>query len=108
VAIIGGKAAPSFSQLTEVRSRPCGGAPLPVQAKRCVPGPLVAISWVHGRISAAAPRVACVALERIAPERGPSATDADRLLGDRDDRALHADPLSKSAALINMISMISE
>src|ERR1700730_15615672 len=27
------------------------------------------------------PRVACVALDRIAPEEGPSATDTDRLLG---------------------------
>jgi hypothetical protein len=36
-------------------------------------------------------RVACIALKRITPEEGPSATDTDRLLGDRDDRALHGD-----------------
>src|SRR5204863_2677340 len=36
-------------------------------------------------------RVACVALEWIALEEAPSAADTDRLLGDRDDRALHGD-----------------
>src|SRR6266446_2686319 len=91
VAIIGGKAAPSFSQPTEVRSRPCGGTPLPVQAKRGLPGLLhrdLLSPRAHER---GGPRVACVALERIAPEEGPSATDTDRLLGDRDYRALHGD-----------------
>src|SRR6266550_7248769 len=35
------------------------------------------------------PSVACVALEGIALEEGPSATDTDRLLGDCDHCALH-------------------
>src|SRR6516164_6593174 len=35
---VGGKAAPSFSQPMEVRSRLSGSVPLPVQAKCCLPG----------------------------------------------------------------------
>jgi hypothetical protein len=37
------------------------------------------------------PRVAGVALKRIAFKESPSATDTDRLLGDRDHGALHGD-----------------
>ena len=33
----------------------------------------------------------CIALERIALKEGPSATDTDRLLGNRDHCALHGD-----------------
>ena len=91
VAIIGGKAAPSFSQATEVRSRPCGSASLPVQAKCCLPGLLRRELLGPRAHQCCGPRVAGVALKRIAPEEGPSAADADRLLGDRDDHALHGD-----------------
>jgi hypothetical protein len=72
----------------------------PRPARRELLGP-----WAH---QCRGSGVACVALERIALQEGSSATDTDRLLGDRDDRALHGEPLSKSAALINMIAMISE
>jgi hypothetical protein len=91
VAIIGGEAAPSFSQPTEVQSRPSGSAPLPVQAKRGLPGLLHCDLLSPRAHERGGPRVACVALERIAPEEGPSATHTDRLLGDRDYRALHGD-----------------
>ena len=97
-----------FSQPTGVRSLACGTAPARVQAKRDLIGLLhrdLLSPRAHER---GGPRVACVALERIAPEKGPSATEADSLLGDRDDRAMHGDPLSSWAALINMIAMISE
>jgi hypothetical protein len=108
VAIIGRKAAPSFSQPTELWSRPGGSAPLPVQTKRGLPGLLCRQLLGPRAHECRGPRVAGVALERIAPEEGASATDTDRLLGDRDCRALHGDPSPKSAALINMIAMISE
>jgi hypothetical protein len=88
VAIVDGKAALSFSQ-PSVRSRPCASAPLPVQAKCCLPGLLRRDLLGPRAHECRGPRVARVALERIAPEKGPSATDTDRLLGDRDDRALH-------------------
>ena len=84
-----------LSQPTEVRSRPCGSVPLPVQAKRGLSGLLhrdLLSPRAHER---GGPRIACVALERIAPEEGPSATDTDRLLGDRDDRALHGLPTNQ-------------
>jgi hypothetical protein len=84
-------AAPSFSQPTEVRSRPCGIALLPVQAKRGLPGLLhrdLLSPRAHER---SGPRVTCIALERIALKEGPSATDTDRLLGNRDHCALHGD-----------------
>src|SRR5207237_3194065 len=84
-------AVPPLSQPTEVRSCSCGTAPPPVQAKRGLPGLLhcdLLSPRTHERGSA---RIACVALERIALEEGPSATDTDRLLGDRDDCALHGD-----------------
>ena len=83
--IFGGKAAPSFSQPAQVFSRPCGSAPLPVQAKRDLPG-----LPRRDLLSPRGPRVACVPLKRIAPHEGPSAGDTDRLLGDCDDRALHS------------------
>src|SRR5580692_2828872 len=86
--MVGGTAAPSFSQPT-VGSRPCGGAPLPTQAECCLPGLLRRDLLGPRAHECRGPRVARVALERIAPEKGPSATDTDRLLGDRDDRALH-------------------
>jgi hypothetical protein len=110
VAIAGGKAALSFLQPT-VGSRPCASAPLPVQAKCCLPGLLrreLLGPRAHQCRVPRVPRVAGVALERIAPEEGTSVTAMDRLLGDRDDRALHDDPLPESAALINMIAMISQ
>ena len=68
VAIIGGKAAPSFSQATEVRSRPCGSASLPVQAKCCLPGLLRRELLGPRAHQCCGPRVAGVALERIALE----------------------------------------
>jgi len=108
VAVIGGEAAPSFQQPAEVRSYPGGSAPLPVQAKCCLPGLLRRNLLSPRAHEGRGPRVAGVALERIAPQEGSSATDTDRRLGDRDYCALHADPLSKLAALINMIAMISE
>src|SRR5712691_9918764 len=82
---------PNLTLYSEVRSRPCGIAPLPVQAKRGLPGLLrrdLLSPRAHQRGGA---RVTCVTLERIALEEGTSATDTDRLLGDRDHRALHGD-----------------
>src|SRR6266852_4290795 len=71
--------------------RTCTRSSLPVKAKRGLPGLLrrdLLSPRAHQRGGA---RVACVALERIALEEGPSATDTDRLLGDRDVRALYRD-----------------
>src|ERR1700757_760972 len=78
-------------QPAEVRSLPCGGASLPVQAKCRLPGLLRRELLGPRAHECGGPRVAGVALEWIAPEEGPSATDTDRLLSDRDDRALHGD-----------------
>src|SRR6516225_9450231 len=97
LAIIGSRAAPFFSQPTELRSRPGGTAPLPVQAKCCLPGLLHRDLLSPRAHECRGPRVACVALERIALEEGPSATDTDRLLSDHDHRALHGDVRRPSA-----------
>ena len=80
-----------LSPPANVRSRPCGTAQLAIQAERSLPSLLhrdFLSPWAHQR---GRPGVAGVALERIALQEGPSATDADRLLGDRDHRALHGD-----------------
>src|SRR5438874_1779121 len=61
------------------------------RAKRGLPGLLHRELLSPGAHQRGGARVACVTLERVALEKGPSATDADRLLGHRDDRALHAD-----------------
>jgi hypothetical protein len=90
IAIVDGKAALSFSQ-PSVRSRLCASAPLPVQAKCRLSGLLRRDLLGLRAHECRGPRIARVALKRIAPEKGPSATDTDRLLGDRDDRALHGD-----------------
>src|SRR5207244_3359198 len=74
-------AVPALSQSTEVRSRPCGTAPLPVQAERDFPGLLKRKLLGPRTHKRGGPPIACVALERIALEEGPSATDTDRLLG---------------------------
>src|SRR6516162_9552802 len=91
LVIIGSKAAPSFSQPTEVRSPPRGSAPLPVQAECRLPGLLRRDLLSPRAHKCRGPRVTGVALERIAPEESPSAADTDRLLGNHDDRALHGD-----------------
>src|SRR6516225_10416410 len=73
---VGGKAAPSFSQPMEVRSRLSGSVPLPVLAKCCLPGLLRRELLGPRAHQCGSPRVAGVALKRIAPEEGPSAADA--------------------------------
>ena len=82
---------PALSQSTEVRSRPCGTARLTVQAERDFPGLLNRKLLGPRTHKRGGPRIACVALEWIALEEGPSATDTDRLLGDRDHCTLHGD-----------------
>src|SRR5882757_4209884 len=77
--------------LTGVRLRSWGTARLTVQAERDFPGLLSRELLSPRSHQRGGPRVACVTLERIALEKAPSATDADRLLGDRDDCALHGD-----------------
>src|SRR5215472_15567783 len=72
-------------------SGPSGSVPRPVQAERRLPGLLRSNLLSPRAHERGGPRVACVALERITLEKGPSATDTDRLLGDRDYRALHRD-----------------
>src|SRR5262249_14260757 len=76
---------------TEAQLRLRGSALLPVQAECCLPGLLCRELLGPRAHECCRPRVAGVALERVAPEEGAPATDPDRLLGDRDDRALHGD-----------------
>src|SRR5438045_9686114 len=61
------------------------------RAKRGLPGLLHREFLSPGAHQRGGASVACVTLERVALEKGASATDADRLLGHRDDRALHGD-----------------
>src|SRR5256885_6403736 len=61
------------------------------RAKRGPPGLLHREFLSPGAHQRGGAGVACVTLERVALEKGPSATDADCLLRDRDDRALHGD-----------------
>src|SRR5712671_3422494 len=72
-------------------TRPCGTAPLPVQAERYFPGLLRGDLLRPRAHERSGPRVTCIALEGIALKEGPSATDTDRLLGNRDHCALHGD-----------------
>src|SRR5262249_13550618 len=71
------------AQPLEARSRPCGTAP-PVQGKRGLPGLLHGDFLSPRAHERGGPRIARIALERIALEEGTAATDTDCLLGDRD------------------------
>ena len=74
-----------------MQSGPSTTARLPIQAKCGLPGLLrreLLSSWAHQR---SGPRVTCVALKRIALQEGLSATNTDRLLGDRDHGTRHGD-----------------
>src|SRR5215472_9530232 len=79
------------ARLAIMGSCPCGTTPRHVQAQRGLPGLLHRDLLSPRAHECGGPRVACVALERIALEEGPSTTNTDRLLGDRDHRALHGD-----------------
>src|SRR5436189_1351276 len=61
------------------------------RAKRGLPGLLHREFLSPGAHQRGGARIACVTLERIALQERASATETDRLLGDRDDRALHGD-----------------